>query len=62
MIDEVTPFKSVTVIVIVDVPAVVGVPLTSPVVGSRVNPAGNVPLVIANEFGGTPPSEIGVIE
>ena len=62
MMDEVTPFKSVTLIVIVDVPAAVGVPLTSPVTGLRVKPAGNVPLVIANAFGGTPPSEIGVIE
>jgi hypothetical protein len=50
------------VIVIVDVPAAVGVPLTSPVAGSIVNPAGNVPLVRANVFGEVPPVDVGVIE
>ena len=62
VIDEVTPFESVTAIVIVEVPAAVGIPLTSPVAGLRVKPTGNDPFVIANAIGGTPPSEIGVIE
>ena len=51
-----------TEIVIVDVPAAVGVPLTSPVVGSKINPAGSVPLVNAKDFGNCPPAEIGDIE
>ena len=58
----VTPFAPVTVIVIVDVPAVVGVPLTSPVAGSILNPAGSVPLETANVFGEVPPVEVGAIE
>ena len=58
----VTPFAPVTVIVIVAVPAVVGVPLTSPVVEFKVSPAGNVPLVSANVFGDMPPAEVGAIE
>ena len=58
----VTPLAPVTVIVIVDVPAVVGVPLTSPVAGSIVKPAGKVPLETANVFGDTPPAEVGAIE
>lgn len=60
--DAVTPFAPVTVIVIVDVPAVVGVPLTSPVVEFKVSPAGSVPLVSANVFGDMPPVEDGTIE
>ena len=52
----------VTVIVIVDVPADVGVPLISPVVGSKVKPAGKVPLEIANDLGKVPPVDTGVIE
>jgi hypothetical protein len=48
--------------VIVDVPAVVGVPLTSPVAGSILNPAGSVPLEIANVFGEVPPVDVGAIE
>ena len=58
----VTPLAPVTVIVIVDVPAVVGVPLTSPVAGSIIKPAGKVPLETANVFGDTPPAEVGAIE
>jgi hypothetical protein len=58
----VTPLAPVTVIVIVEVPAAVGVPLTSPVVESIVKPAGNVPLVTANVFGEVPPVEVGAIE
>jgi hypothetical protein len=58
----VTPLAPVTVIVIVDVPAVVGVPLTSPVAGSILNPAGSVPLETANVFGEVPPVEVGAIE
>ena len=58
----VTPLAPVTVIVIVDVPAAVGVPLTSPVVEFKVSPAGNVPLVSANVFGDMPPAEVGAIE
>jgi hypothetical protein len=58
----VTPLAPVTVIVIVDVPAAVGVPLTSPVVWSKVKPAGSVPLVSANVFGEVPPVEVGAIE
>ena len=58
----VTPFAPVTVIVIVDVPAAVGVPLTSPVAGSIVKPAGKVPLETANVFGEVPPVEVGAIE
>ena len=58
----VTPLAPVTVIVIVDVPAEVGVPLTSPVVEFKVSPAGNVPLVSANVFGDMPPAEVGAIE
>ena len=60
--EAVIPFAPVTVIVIVDVPAVVGVPLTSPVAGSILNPAGSVPLEIANVFGEVPPVEVGAIE
>ena len=60
--EAVIPFAPVTVIVIVDVPAVVGVPLTSPVVGSKANPAGRVPLVSAKDFGDCPPAEVGIIE
>ena len=58
----VTPFAPVTVIVIVAVTAVVGVPLTSPVAGSIVKPAGKVPLVTANVFGEVPPVDVGAIE
>ena len=58
----VTPFAPVTVIVIVAVPAVVGVPLTSPVVEFKVSPAGSVPLVSVNVFGDMPPAEVGAIE
>ena len=60
--DAVTPFAPVTVIVIVEVPAAVGVPLTSPVVESILRPAGKVPFVTANVFGEVPPVEVGVIE
>jgi hypothetical protein len=48
--------------VTVDVTAAVGVPLTSPVAGSMVKPAGRVPLEIANVFGEAPPADVGVIE
>ena len=58
----VTPLAPVTVIVIVDVPAAVGVPLTSPVVEFKVSPAGRVPLVSVNVFGDMPPAEVGAIE
>ena len=58
----VTPFAPVTVIVIVAVPAAVGVPLTSPVVEFKVSPAGRVPLVSVNVFGDMPPAEVGAIE
>ena len=57
-----TPLAPVTVIVIVDVPAAVGVPLTSPVVEFKVSPAGSVPLVSVNVFGDMPPAEVGAIE
>jgi hypothetical protein len=50
------------VIVIVEVPAAVGVPLTSPVVELSVKPAGKVPLVTANVFGEVPPVDVGAIE
>jgi hypothetical protein len=60
--DAVTPLAPVTVIVIVEVPAAVGVPLTSPVVESMLRPAGKVPFVTANVFGEVPPVEVGVIE
>jgi hypothetical protein len=50
------------VIVIVEVPAAVGVPLTSPVVEFSVKPAGKVPLVTANVFGEVPPVDVGAIE
>jgi hypothetical protein len=58
----VTPLAPVTVIVIVEVPAAVGVPLTSPVVESILKPAGKVPFVTANVFGEVPPVDVGVIE
>ena len=58
----VTPFAPVTVIVIVEVPAAVGVPLTSPVVEFKISPAGSVPLVSVNVFGDMPPAEVGAIE
>ena len=60
--EAVIPLAPVTVMVIVDVPAVVGVPLTSPVAGSILNPAGRVPLETANVFGEVPPVEVGAIE
>ena len=60
--DAVTPFAPVTVIVIVEVPAAVGVPVTSPVVEFKVSPAGSVPLVSVNVFGDMPPAEVGAIE
>jgi hypothetical protein len=50
------------VIVIVAVTAEVGVPLTSPVAGSIVKPAGKVPLETAKVFGEVPPVDVGVIE
>jgi hypothetical protein len=50
------------VIVIVEVPAAVGVPLTSPVVESILKPAGKVPFVTANVFGEVPPVDVGIIE
>jgi hypothetical protein len=50
------------VIVIVAVTAVVGVPLTSPVAGSIVKPAGKVPLETVNVFGEVPPVDVGAIE
>ena len=49
-------------IVIVEVIAVVGVPLISPVAGSMAKPAGKVPLVTANVFGEVPPVDVGAIE
>ena len=58
----VTPLAPVTVIVIVDVPAAVGVPLTSPVLGSKIRPAGSVPFVKVNDLGDWPPVETGTIE
>ena len=58
----VTPFAPVTVIVIVEVPAAVGVPLTSPVVESILRPAGSVPFVKVNDLGDWPPVETGTIE
>jgi hypothetical protein len=48
--------------VIVEVPAAVGVPLTSPVAGSIVKPAGKVPLETVNVFGEVPPVDVGAIE
>jgi hypothetical protein len=48
--------------VIVEVPAAVGVPLTSPVVELIVKPAGKVPLDIANVLGEVPPVDVGAIE
>ena len=60
--DAVIPLAPVTVIVTVEVPAVVGVPLTSPVAGSIVKPAGKVPLETAYVFGEVPPVEVGTIE
>jgi hypothetical protein len=60
--DAVTPLAPVTVIVIVEVPAAVGVPLTSPVARSIVKPAGKVPLETANVFGEVPPVDVGAIE
>ena len=42
-------------------PAVVGVPLSTPAVES-VSPAGNVPLVTANEYGEVPPVALKLCE
>ena len=58
----VTALAPVTVIVMVDVPAAVGVPLTSPVLGSKIRPAGSVPFVKVNDLGDWPPVETGTIE
>ena len=60
--EAVIPFAPVTVIVIVEVPAAVGVPLTSPVLGSKISPAGSVPFVKVNDLGDWPPVETGTIE
>jgi hypothetical protein len=46
---------SVTVAVKLDVPLVVGVPETTPVVVARVNPAGKLPEVIDQLYGPVPP-------
>ena len=46
---------SVTLTVIFDVPAVVGVPLTVQPTGVSVNPAGSVPAVIVQVYGVVPP-------
>jgi hypothetical protein len=47
--------ESVTVTVKLNVPAVVGVPVTAPVEGFNVRPGGSEPVVIANVYGGAPP-------
>ena len=51
----VRPSASIAVIPKANVPFVVGVPLTRPVAGSRLRPAGSVPLVTANVVGPRPP-------
>ncbi len=43
----------------VKVPAVVGVPLTSPVDGSRVSPAGRLPALTTQVNGPVPPVSVG---
>ena len=48
------PFTSVTVIVNVNDPGVVGVPVSMPVV-DKVNPFGNEPAVTAKEYPAVPP-------
>jgi hypothetical protein len=52
---------SVTVTVNV-VPAPVGVPEIAPVVAFSVSPAGRLPVVIAQEYGVTPPVAANVVE
>lgn len=50
------PAESVAVIVNVDDPATVGVPLITPVEESRVNPLGNDPEPTDQVYGAVPPS------
>ena len=54
------PLLSVTCTVKLLVPAVVGVPLITPVALLRVNPAGSVPTVILHIYGVLPPLAISV--
>lgn len=55
-----TPSESVATKVKVDVPEPVGVPLISPVEGSRVSPAGKVPPVTDQVNGPVPAVTVGV--
>jgi hypothetical protein len=50
--------ESVTVMVIVNDPALVGVPDITPVTEFNVSPAGSVPVVTANVYGATPPEAV----
>jgi hypothetical protein len=52
---------SVTWTAKVAVAALVGVPLMTPAV-DRISPAGGLPLVIAQEYGGVPPEAASVCE
>ncbi len=53
------PSESVTTRSKVEVPSEVGVPETSPVVVSRVRPAGRVPLATDQVSGPVPPEVVG---
>jgi hypothetical protein len=47
--------ESLAVTVTVPLAAAVGVPLMDPVLGSRVNPVGSLPVVTAQVYGAAPP-------
>jgi hypothetical protein len=58
----VAPLKSVTWMVKLKMPAVVGVPLICPVAEFSARPPGKAPTVTAQIYGGVPPLTIGVTE
>ena len=51
-----TPVESVTLMVKVELPAVVGVPVIAPVMVFNIRPAGRDPDAIENVYPGTPPA------
>ena len=55
------PFASVTLTVILLVPAVAGVPLITPLPLFKLNPAGNTPTVIDQPSGILPPVAVNVV-
>jgi hypothetical protein len=58
----VAPTLSATRMVKLDVPAVAGVPLMTPVPAFKVSPEGSDPTVMDHEKGATPPAFVAAVE